>query len=237
MFAAVHPRPLVSPSSRDLCGRRLPGLPRASREPGRDVSAVDCSFSFTLSNLHLSTFNFQTCSNSFPYLVTSLLPSFLFLKPFSCNTYGSPRKCCKQKTYALAKPFRCNTYKKHEVGVSYPFWNLPPSLHFPFFSPTYVEPILQPLCFDGFPSNGGVWGGIDNENSQERFLSRGSIETEEPLLFSNEDSCPQQHRDEAISVPPASEHGSRFSFAPYFVTSLPIACCLPHRERKRGATG
>ena len=20
--------------------------------------------------------------------------------PFSCNTYGSPRKCCKQKTYA-----------------------------------------------------------------------------------------------------------------------------------------
>ena len=28
------------------------------------------------------------------------------------NTYGSPRKCCKQKTYSLAKPFRCNTYKK-----------------------------------------------------------------------------------------------------------------------------
>src|SRR5713226_3946926 len=34
-------------------------------------------------------------------------------KSFSCNTYGSPRKCCKQKTYGLAKPFRCNTYKKH----------------------------------------------------------------------------------------------------------------------------
>src|SRR5260370_13089260 len=116
MFAAVHPRPLVSPSSRDLCGRRLPGLPRASREPGRDVSALDCSFSFTLSNLHLSTFNFQTCSNSFPYLVTSLLPSFLCLKSFICNTYGSPRKCCKQKTYAPAKPFRCNTYKKHGGG-------------------------------------------------------------------------------------------------------------------------
>src|SRR6267378_3720993 len=33
-------------------------------------------------------------------------------KSFSCNTYGSPRKCCKQKTYGLAKPFRCNTYKK-----------------------------------------------------------------------------------------------------------------------------
>src|SRR6266702_1899774 len=33
-------------------------------------------------------------------------------KSFSCNTYGSPRKCCKQKTYDLSKSFRCNTYKK-----------------------------------------------------------------------------------------------------------------------------
>ncbi len=39
------------------------------------------------------------------------------LNSFSCNTYGPPRKCCKQKTYGLAKPFRCNTYKKHGVGV------------------------------------------------------------------------------------------------------------------------
>jgi hypothetical protein len=35
---------------------------------------------------------------------------------FSCNTYGSPRKCCKQKTYGLAKSFRCNTYKKPGWG-------------------------------------------------------------------------------------------------------------------------
>src|SRR6266851_8927102 len=49
----------------------------------------------------------------FPYLVTSLLPFSLFLKSFSRNTYGSPRKCCKQKTYGLAKPFRCKTNKKH----------------------------------------------------------------------------------------------------------------------------
>src|SRR5216684_2897839 len=33
-------------------------------------------------------------------------------KFFSCNTYGFPRKCCKQKTYGMAKSFRCNTYKK-----------------------------------------------------------------------------------------------------------------------------
>src|SRR5258708_35319978 len=35
------------------------------------------------------------------------------IKSFTCNIYGSPRKCCKQKTYATAKPFRC-TYKKQE---------------------------------------------------------------------------------------------------------------------------
>src|SRR5258708_10044673 len=40
----------------------------------------------------------------FPYLVTSLLPYFLFYKSFICNTYASPRKCCKQKTYGKAKP-------------------------------------------------------------------------------------------------------------------------------------
>jgi hypothetical protein len=38
-------------------------------------------------------------------------------KSFSCNTYGSPRKCCKQKTYGLANSFRCNTYKKQREGV------------------------------------------------------------------------------------------------------------------------
>src|SRR6266852_6203319 len=45
-------------------------------------------------------------------------------KSFRCNTYGSPRKCCKQKTYGQAKPFRCNTYKKPGGGgrgVAVPF--------------------------------------------------------------------------------------------------------------------
>src|SRR6267143_2923918 len=40
-------------------------------------------------------------------------PSF---KSFRYNTYGSPRKCCKQKTYDQAKPFRCNTYEKQGGG-------------------------------------------------------------------------------------------------------------------------
>jgi len=56
----------------------------------------------------------------FPYLATSLRPSLLFPKPFRCNTYGPPRKCCKQKTYGQAKLFRCNTYTKQgeRAGVS-----------------------------------------------------------------------------------------------------------------------
>src|SRR5580700_5640685 len=33
-------------------------------------------------------------------------------KSFSCNTYETPRKCCKQKTYSKTNSFRCNTYKK-----------------------------------------------------------------------------------------------------------------------------
>ncbi len=61
------------------------------------------------------------------FLLTDLCPltcpdpvgvtAHYLLNFFSCNTYGPPRKCCKQKTYGLAKPFRCNTYKKHGVGV------------------------------------------------------------------------------------------------------------------------
>src|SRR6266478_5137609 len=57
-------------------------------------------------------------SNRNVYIVAArfLAPAVLTpycLKSFSCNTYGSPRKCCKQKTYDVTKPFRCNTYKKH----------------------------------------------------------------------------------------------------------------------------
>src|SRR5712692_6909892 len=37
-------------------------------------------------------------------------------KSFSCNTYGSPRKYCKQRTYGMAKSFRCNIYKKQGGG-------------------------------------------------------------------------------------------------------------------------
>jgi hypothetical protein len=58
----------------------------------------------------------------------SFFPSNLFIlrsyllansrprKSFSCNTYGSPRKCYKQKAYGKANFFKCNTYKKQGWG-------------------------------------------------------------------------------------------------------------------------
>ncbi len=46
------------------------------------------------------------------YLSPALRPH----KSFSCNTYGSPRKCCGQKTYGLAKPLN-DTYKKPGEGA------------------------------------------------------------------------------------------------------------------------
>src|SRR6266478_115916 len=55
------------------------------------------------------------CPLTYPDPVGVTAPSRF--KSFSCNTYGSPRKCCKQKTYSQAKPFRCNTYKKRGGGV------------------------------------------------------------------------------------------------------------------------
>src|SRR6266704_2792457 len=59
-------------------------------------------------------------SNSFkiigPHEVT-FVPTVRLRKSFSCNTYGFPRKCCKQKTYRRANSFSCNTYKKQGGGV------------------------------------------------------------------------------------------------------------------------
>src|SRR5713226_158213 len=61
-------------------------------------------------------------SKIFPSQAVISSPTLRLHKSFSCNTYGSPRKCCKQKTYGRAKSFRCNTYKKRGVGVFFPIW-------------------------------------------------------------------------------------------------------------------
>src|SRR2546430_13309327 len=77
------------------------------------------------SNASPSTFNrrsrpCQDCrlSTSFAPLphVHSSLPAPA-LSPLSATLMGSPRMCCKQKTYRKAKPFRCNTYTKRRGSV------------------------------------------------------------------------------------------------------------------------
>src|SRR5580704_8782 len=59
-------------------------------------------------------------------------------KSFSRNTYGSLRKCCKQKTYSKTTSFRCNTYKKHGVGAS-----IISSPATKFQSPLYFKPLTN----------------------------------------------------------------------------------------------
>ena len=54
----------------------------------------------------------------FQLLISKPLTSQNCFKSFSCNTYRSPRKCCKQKTYGRPNSFRCNTYKK-QGGTSF----------------------------------------------------------------------------------------------------------------------
>src|SRR5712664_665210 len=62
-------------------------------------------------------------SNSFKIIGShgvTFSPTVRLHKSFSCNTYGSPRKCCKQKTYGKTNSFRCNTYKKQGEGGALP---------------------------------------------------------------------------------------------------------------------
>ena len=94
--------------------------------------------------------------HSSPYLVTSLSPYFHFSKSFSCNTYGSPRKCCKQKTCGSAKPFKCNTYKKHGGrGCRTPSPTLPKSLPYNLFG---RPPTTKPIRYN--PLQKWVGGGV-----------------------------------------------------------------------------
>ena len=65
-------------------------------------------------------------------------------KPFRCNTYVLPRKCCKQKTYGRAKSFRCNTYKNTGRGLQLSSEAVSPSGHSPF--PCPLSPLFSYSC-------------------------------------------------------------------------------------------
>ena len=97
------PDPVEAPSVPgvypDLVGALIPAL----------------SFDFQLLTFNFQPSNLQTFkrlrATSFAF-ISFAAPHHSF-KSFSCNTYASPRKCCKQTTYGTAKLFRCNTYEKH----------------------------------------------------------------------------------------------------------------------------
>jgi hypothetical protein len=63
----------------------------------------------------------------FPSQAATFAPILRPHKSFSCNTYETPCKCCKQKTYDMAKTFRCNTYKKQGGASFKPKADLPSS--------------------------------------------------------------------------------------------------------------
>src|SRR5882762_2996886 len=94
-------------------------------------------------------------SKVFPSLPVTFSPTVRPRKSFSCNTYGSFRKCCKQKTYSRARPFRCNR-KQGEQGVmvnDHPpdieVWTLRPS-DFRFHPLLFELCVLCALCAKSF---------------------------------------------------------------------------------------
>jgi len=105
----------------------------------------------------------EGASPTFRSQVVTFSPALRPHNSFRCNTYGHPRKCCKQKAYGSANPFRCNTYKKHRgtllqaagYSLSGPF--PPKSLpHNPFADPhpltTFVTIFYKNGGGEGAPS-------------------------------------------------------------------------------------
>jgi len=96
----------------------------------------------------------------FASLAVAFSPTAPSPNPFSCNTYGLPRKCCKQKTYGRAKSFSCNTYKKQGGGG--PSTPKPATRHtllpnglksflFAFLRTLLRSPKTQPFYFQAIP--------------------------------------------------------------------------------------
>jgi hypothetical protein len=64
---------------------------------------------------------------------------------FRSNTYDTPRKCCKQKTYGTVKSFRCNTYKKHRGWGSLWLTRVPFGVECGGLPPLFFTPLSAPL--------------------------------------------------------------------------------------------
>ena len=100
-------------------------IPRRSSYPTHSLTGRSLQTGLDVSsNASLSTFNrrsrpcrdrrLSTSSAPLPRVHNSLpTPA---ISPLSATLMGSPRICCKHKTYSKAKPFRCNIYAKPAVG-------------------------------------------------------------------------------------------------------------------------
>src|SRR5438132_209668 len=124
------------PSSPNLCARTLPQSPRPDligKIPilsglGRGELCAKSGLSLRYSRNSFALYSFAdphtlNLYTTIPYKKVGgrALSTFALrsrFKSFSCNIYGHPRNCCKQRTYSKTKPFKCNIYKKHRGGVS-----------------------------------------------------------------------------------------------------------------------
>src|SRR5438105_5794108 len=107
VFARIESRPTYS----HFVGK----IPTRSGHPRRYVSPPPLS---PLEGRQTVRFSFFIQTLNFQLLTFNLPPSLPPLSPLSATLMGSPRMCCKQKTYSKAKPFRCNIYAKPGVGVN-----------------------------------------------------------------------------------------------------------------------
>ena len=104
-----------------------------------------------------------TATEGVPSLHSDFAPFWCNLNLFRINTYGPPRKCCKQKTYAKANPFRCNAYTKSGGGAHLPVpipEVIPLSSSFLSFLALTGTPFCKPFSF--MMINRRAWGGTSH---------------------------------------------------------------------------
>ena len=112
-WLGVSPIPRRSYPTHSLTGRSL--------QTGLSVSSNASLLTFNRRSRPCRDRRLSTSSAPLPHIHKSLpTPA---LSPLSATLMGSPRMCCKQKTYSKAKPFRCNIYAKPGGGAFFPFWN------------------------------------------------------------------------------------------------------------------
>jgi len=99
------------------------------------------------------------------------------LNSFSCNIYGSSRKCSKQKTYGMAKRFRCNIYKKHGVGSR--LW----LTRFPM-----TKSVLRSMATEDLSSHPIMIPGSNDERCL-RIPARSALSTSSVPFLSTRGSC------------------------------------------------